>query len=85
MNIKKRITAIEKALEACKDEALGIVCSYQDDTPEIREAMLKEARERTSKRSNVLGVPDIIDLEIMAKRSDYERVFPPKSVESDKQ
>jgi predicted DNA-binding protein len=61
------------------------VCSYQDDTPEIREAMLKEASERMPKRRNFPGGHDIIDLEIMAKRSDYERVFPPKSVERDKQ
>jgi hypothetical protein len=84
MKLEKRIRAIEDALERVEDKELRIVIFFKDDTPEVREAILKEARERFSKRRATSGGPDFITIEFRRNRGDFERPRPPGTEEGDK-
>ena len=70
MDMKKRLRAIEDALERVDDGVLRLVGFYEDDTPEMREAILKEAKERLPKRRKTDVGPDLM---IITFRSKEER------------
>ena len=86
MKLEKRIRAIEEALEREEDKELRIVVFYKDDTPEVREAILKEARERLpKKRRRMEGEPDLIIINFGSNRGDFVRPRPPGIEEGDKE
>jgi hypothetical protein len=86
MKLEKRISAIEEAFERGGDDGLRIVMFYKDDSPEVREAILKEARERLpKKRRRMEGEPDLMIINFGSNRGDFVRRRPPGIEEGDKQ
>ena len=85
MDMKKRLRAIEDALEREEDKELRIVMFYKDDTPEMREAILKEAKERLPKRRKTDVGPDLMIINFGSNRGDSLRPRPPDVEESDKE
>jgi hypothetical protein len=82
MNVKKRIRAIKEVLTVGGKDACGLVTVYADDTPEVREARVEEAREKMFKE---YGARDgtIFSITMFRTRNDYVRSRPPDIEKAD--